>query len=67
LCANWLRIKGDSRLTLQEALQAMHAAWHHAEQGRLADEDEEEETTADEALLAASSQGARHQPAYAAA
>ena len=32
LCANWLRIKGDSRLTLDEALQAIHAAWQHAEQ-----------------------------------
>jgi hypothetical protein len=32
LCANWLRIKGDSRLTLDEALQAIRAAWMHAEQ-----------------------------------
>jgi hypothetical protein len=27
LCANWERIKGDSRLTLDEALPAMRAAW----------------------------------------
>ncbi len=27
LCANWERIKGDSRLTLDEALLAMRAAW----------------------------------------
>lgn len=27
LCANWERIKGDSRLPLQEALAAMRAAW----------------------------------------
>ena len=30
LCANWLRIKGDSRLTLDEAMQAIRAAWDHA-------------------------------------
>ena len=27
LCANWERIKGDSRLSLDEALPAMRAAW----------------------------------------
>ena len=27
LCANWERIKGDSRLSLDDALAAMHAAW----------------------------------------
>ena len=27
LCANWLRIKGDSRLPLDDALQAIRAAW----------------------------------------
>jgi len=27
LCANWERIKGDSRLTLAEARRAMRAAW----------------------------------------
>jgi hypothetical protein len=27
LCANWERIKGDSRLSLEEALQAIRAAW----------------------------------------
>lgn len=31
LCANWLRIRGDSRLGLAEALAAMEAAWRHAE------------------------------------
>lgn len=30
LCANWERIKGDSRLGLDEARQAMQAAWDHA-------------------------------------
>lgn len=27
LCANWMRIKGDSRLGLEEALLAMRSAW----------------------------------------
>jgi hypothetical protein len=27
LWANWMRIKGDSRLTLEQARQAMRAAW----------------------------------------
>lgn len=27
LCANWVRIKGDSRLPLEQALLAMRAAW----------------------------------------
>ncbi|HEY8049346.1 MAG TPA: hypothetical protein VIE63_09250 [Ramlibacter sp.] len=27
LVANWVRIKGDSRLPLDDALQAMRAAW----------------------------------------
>lgn len=27
LCANWMRIKGDSRLSLEEALPAIRAAW----------------------------------------
>ena len=30
LCANWVRIKGDSRLTVEEAMQAIRAAWDHA-------------------------------------
>jgi hypothetical protein len=29
LCANWERIRGDSRLTLEEALPAIRAAWDH--------------------------------------
>lgn len=44
LCANWLRIKGASRLELDEALQAIRAAWDHAEQaGRAAESVQEEE------------------------
>jgi len=31
LCANWIRIKGDSRLELDEALPAIRAAWDRAE------------------------------------
>jgi hypothetical protein len=30
LCANWERIRGDSRLPLADARQAMRAAWLHA-------------------------------------
>ena len=30
LCANWLRIKGDSRLSLEEAMPAIRAAWDRA-------------------------------------
>jgi hypothetical protein len=44
LCANWLRIKGDSRLTLDEALQAIRAAWSHAAQGQIALDEEDEDT-----------------------
>jgi hypothetical protein len=28
LCANWVRIKGDSRLTIEQAMPAMRAAWN---------------------------------------
>ena len=31
LCANWLRVKGDSRLSWQEALPAVRAAWLRVE------------------------------------
>jgi hypothetical protein len=46
LCANWLRIKGDSRLGLEEALLAIRAAWDHAEKGQVAIEEEDEELPA---------------------
>ena len=65
LCANWLRIKGDSRLSLEEALQAIRAAWDHAARRPVAEE-VEDEVLVDEALVAASAAPAR-QPAYAAA
>ena len=32
LCANWERIKGDSRLSQAEALEAIRAAWNRAKQ-----------------------------------
>jgi hypothetical protein len=63
LCANWIRIKGDSRLGLEEAMQAIRAAWDHASQPVAA---EEEELLVDAAVAAASTAPAR-QPAYAAA
>lgn len=63
LCANWVRIKGDSRLSWEEALPAIRAAWQHAEQGPVAVEEEE---TVDLATLAAAA-AQRAQPAYAAA
>lgn len=31
LCANWERIKGDSRLQFEDARLAMHAAWHRTQ------------------------------------
>ena len=30
LCANWVRIKGDSRLSYEQALPAIRAAWDRA-------------------------------------
>lgn len=61
LWANWLRIKGDSRLTLEEALQAIRAAWDRASGQRQPQEEEEEE------LVDAAFASAGRQPAYAAA
>lgn len=64
LCANWLRIKGDSRLSIDEALQAMRAAWEHAARGSMADEDDEE--LVDSNLVAAHANAANER-VYAAA
>ena len=66
LCANWVRIKGDSKLTIDEAMQAIRAAWDHAAQGQVAEE-EDEEIEVDAGYLAAQSQASQQQPAYAAA
>jgi hypothetical protein len=60
LCANWLRIKGDSRLGLEEAMQAVRAAWDHAAQGQLALDEEDEEPVQVRATP-------RRQPQYATA
>jgi hypothetical protein len=64
LCANWLRIKGDSRLKLEEAMQAVRAAWDHASRREQEVREEEEELLS--ASFAHARQGAQ-QPAYAAA
>lgn len=63
LCANWVRIKGASGLALDEAMQAIRAAWMHAEQAQVEDE---EDTLADINMLAARAQR-QPQRAYAAA
>jgi hypothetical protein len=60
LCANWVRIKGDSCLTLDEAMQAIRAAWEHAAGGQLPVEQEEE-------LYAAPAPRTARQPDYATA
>jgi hypothetical protein len=65
LCANWVRIKGDSRLTLDEAMQAIRAAWEHAAAGDRVAEDEGE--VADVALVAAAARQAQARHAYATA
>ena len=65
LCANWLRIKGDSRLSLEDALLAIRAAWDHASQAP-ADVEEDVEEFVSEEFIAAHGRPAS-QPAYAAA
>lgn len=42
LCSNWMRIRGDSRLTLDEALLAIRAAWDHAASGPVSVDEEED-------------------------
>lgn len=65
LCANWLRIQGDSRLTIDEALQAIRAAWQHAEQAQVPVEEDEEELVHAGYMAAHSQHSAQRQPAYA--
>jgi hypothetical protein len=63
LCANWFRIKGDSCLEVEEAMQAIRAAWDHAGgQPRVAEEDDEE-LLVDAAMVANGAPS--RQPAYA--
>jgi hypothetical protein len=64
LCANWLRIKGDSRLTLDEAMQAIRAAWLHAEGGQVHVEEDAELT---QPRFQAKPKRPAPQPAFAAA
>ncbi len=42
LSANWVRIKGDSRLSFEDAMQAVRAAWDHASGNEARDVSEEE-------------------------
>lgn len=64
LCANWLRIKGDSRLEIDEAMQAIRAAWEHAAKSQVALEEDDEELV-DAGFVAA--RGASREAAYATA
>ncbi len=66
LCANWVRIKGDSRLEIDEAMLAIRAAWEHAEQAQVEVEEEDFELVDVAYAAQASAQSARR-PAYAAA
>lgn len=61
LCANWVRIKGDSRLTVEEAMQAIRAAWDHA----AGPSEHGDAPWVDGALAAAVTARAAGQPAYA--
>lgn len=61
LCANWVRIKGDSRLTIDEAMQAIRAAWQHAADGA------DESMAVDAAYAAAAATRSVRRPAFAAA
>jgi hypothetical protein len=65
LCANWIRIKGDSRLGLEDAMQAIRAAWDHASAAPVEIEEEVEELLAVD--LVAVQARAGQQPAYATA
>ena len=68
LCANWVRIKGGSRLTVEEALQAMRAAWDRAAQQQDTPEEEDEGMVdAGYAANAAANGQPAHRPSYAAA
>lgn len=66
LCANWVRIKGDSRLEIDEAMLAIRAAWEHAEQAQVEVEEEDDELV-DVAYAAQATAQSSRRPAYAAA
>lgn len=65
LCANWVRIKGDSCLGIEEAMQAIKAAWEHAALSEQRIREEEEELV-DAGFMPAHA-GAANQPVYATA
>ena len=65
LCANWVRIKGDSRLEYEEALPAIRAAWEHAATAQVGADEEEEEFASPEYVV--SQRQPARRPAYAAA
>jgi hypothetical protein len=67
LCANWLRVKGTSRLGLDEAMQAIRAAWTHAEQAAAAHVRVEDEVESQRFTMAVARAGMSRQPALAAA
>lgn len=64
LCANWFRIKGDSQLTIEEALQCMRAAWEHVASRSQNDDYYDEELVQSNVLASQSRQS--QQGAYAA-
>ena len=64
LCANWLRIKGSSRLELDVAMAAIRAAWLHAERTQAEPETEDEELVQ---LAPVRATNPQRQPAFAAA
>ena len=64
LIANWVRIKGASPLAIEDAMQAIRAAWEHAALGPV-EIDEEAEELAPAELMAP--QRSAREPAYAAA
>lgn len=66
LCANWVRIKGDSRLEIDEAMLAIRAAWEHAEQAQV-EVEEEDFALVDVAYAAQATAQSSRRPAYAAA
>jgi hypothetical protein len=65
LCANWLRIKGDSRLSVEQAMQAVRAAWEHAALAPVAIEEDVEELVS--ANFIAAQRPKVREPAYATA
>jgi hypothetical protein len=65
LCANWLRIKGDSRLSVEQAMQAVRAAWEHAALAPVVIEEDVEELVS--ANFIAAQRPKVREPAYATA